>query len=155
MRTKLYLHNHMGSDKAATLCLQLETEGNPYEPGDHVGVFPCNRTELVDGIIKHLNEEHPDQPVQLQLLKEKHTTTGVERVWTAHEKLPRCSLRTLLTRYLDVTTPPSNSLLRFLASCTQNLQEQQSLDRLSLVSKSFDVKSESESLYQNLNRKIM
>ena len=117
------------------MLLELETEGNPYQPGDHVGVFPCNRKELVDGIIQHLDEECPDKPVQLQLLKEKQTSTGVERVWTAHEKLPRCSLRTLLTRYMDITTPPSPNLLRFLASCAKDVKDQKVLDHLSSVSR--------------------
>lgn len=65
----------MKTDRA-TLLLEFSIEGCTYEPGDHVGVFPCNRTELVDGIIAHLDEPDPDKIVELQLLKEKQTSTG-------------------------------------------------------------------------------
>lgn len=130
LHTKRNLHSDSRTDKV-TLLLELETDGISYEPGDHVGVFPCNRTELVDGIIKHLGEGNPDKSVELQLLKEKQTSTGVERIWMAHEKLPRCSLRTLLTRYMDITTPPSPNLLRFFASWAEDPNDQKILLRLS------------------------
>lgn len=70
------MHSDVKTDRA-TLLLELKTgEGCNYEPGDHVGVFPCNRKELVDGIIKHLEEPDPDKSVELQLLKEKQSSTG-------------------------------------------------------------------------------
>lgn len=49
-----------------------------YEPGDHVGMFAANRSELVNGIIQHLGTDQgaADQAVELQILKEKHTSTG-------------------------------------------------------------------------------
>lgn len=79
LHTKRNLHSDSRTDKV-TLLLELETDGISYEPGDHVGVFPCNRTELVDGIIKHLGEGNPDKSVELQLLKEKQTSTGTCRI---------------------------------------------------------------------------
>jgi sulfite reductase alpha subunit-like flavoprotein len=49
----------------------------PYTPGDHVGVFACNRQELVDGILSRLQTTtDPDQPVELQMQKENHTSNG-------------------------------------------------------------------------------
>jgi len=48
-----------------------------YEPGDHVGVCPMNRTELVDGILEKLTGvTNPDEILQLQVLNEKHTSNG-------------------------------------------------------------------------------
>lgn len=48
-----------------------------YRPGDHVGMFAANRESLVSAIIPHLQcDQHPDEPIELQLLKEKHTSTG-------------------------------------------------------------------------------
>lgn len=48
-----------------------------YEPGDHVGVCPMNRVELVNGIIEKLTGvTNPDEDLQLQVLNEKHTSNG-------------------------------------------------------------------------------
>lgn len=48
-----------------------------YEPGDHVGIFPANCQEIVDGILKRLTGvENHDEIVQLQILKENHSTNG-------------------------------------------------------------------------------
>lgn len=76
MHSRRNLHSDVKTDRA-TLLLELKTgEGCNYESGDHVGVFPCNRKELVDGIIKHLEEPNPDKSYELQLLKEKQSSTG-------------------------------------------------------------------------------
>lgn len=45
-----------------------------YEPGDHVGVFAVNDSELVDGLINRLGANHPlppDGALQLQILVEQ------------------------------------------------------------------------------------
>jgi hypothetical protein len=53
----------------------------PYTPGDHVGVFACNRQELVDGVLSRLQTTtDPDQPVELQMQKENHTSNGKQHV---------------------------------------------------------------------------
>jgi nitric-oxide synthase, brain len=42
-----------------------------------VGVFPMNRSELVDGILEKLTGvTNPDEDLQLQVLNEKHTSNG-------------------------------------------------------------------------------
>ncbi|KAJ8968166.1 hypothetical protein NQ314_002423 [Rhamnusium bicolor] len=58
--------------------LLLELENNlPYNPGDHLGVFPKNRPQLVDKIIQRLNGvTDPDAPVQIQVLEEIRTPNG-------------------------------------------------------------------------------
>lgn len=48
-----------------------------YRPGDHVGMFAANRHELVSALIQYLQcDQDPDTPMELQFLKEKHTSTG-------------------------------------------------------------------------------
>lgn len=48
-----------------------------YKPGDHVGVCPTNRTELVDGILERLTGViNFDDPLQLQVLNEQQTIHG-------------------------------------------------------------------------------
>lgn len=52
-----------------------------YDPGDHVGVCPMNRAELVNGILEKLTGiTNPDEDLQLQLLNEKHTSNGKQRM---------------------------------------------------------------------------
>lgn len=48
-----------------------------YEPGDHVGIFPENSHHIVNGILEKLSGlENYDEILQLQILKETHTTNG-------------------------------------------------------------------------------
>lgn len=93
-----------------------------------MGIFPANRAEIVDGIIKRLaGVSDPDEVLQLQVLKEKHTQNGVYKSWEPHERLPICSLRTLLSRYLDITTPPSRQLLTLMASYCEDKADEERL----------------------------
>lgn len=51
-----------------------------YDPGDHVGIIACNRKELVDSILVRLKDvDDYDKPLQLQLMKETHTSSGKTR----------------------------------------------------------------------------
>uniref|UniRef100_A0A1A9VG31 Nitric oxide synthase n=1 Tax=Glossina austeni TaxID=7395 RepID=A0A1A9VG31_GLOAU len=117
-------HNLTNKDNSekTTILLEIQAAGLDYEPGDHVGVFPANRPEIVDGIIKRLvGVEDPDEVLQLQLLKEKQTSNGIFKCWESHDKIPAESLRTLLTRFFDITTPPSRQLLTLLSGfCEDN-----------------------------------
>lgn len=48
-----------------------------YNPGDHVGIIACNRKELVDSLLARLKDVSDyNEPVQLQLMKETHTSSG-------------------------------------------------------------------------------
>lgn len=76
--TKLLERTNLLNEKSskATLLLQLKNS-LIYKPGDHVGVFPKNRKELVDTILDRVKGvADPDQPVELQMLKETHTSNG-------------------------------------------------------------------------------
>lgn len=75
---------HRQLDSAATVSrstILVEISVNDdvqYEPGDHVGIFPANRKEIVDGILQRVNGvENFDEVLQLQLLKENHSTNGM------------------------------------------------------------------------------
>lgn len=68
------LHNE--PKNGSTLNIILKAPDVSYEPGDHVGVFPCNRSEIVNGVLNHLDVADIDKPVQLQILKENHTPNG-------------------------------------------------------------------------------
>lgn len=48
-----------------------------YDPGDHVGIVACNRKELVDSILSRVKDvDNFDEPLQVQLMKETHTSSG-------------------------------------------------------------------------------
>lgn len=48
-----------------------------YEPGDHVGIYPTNSSVIVDGVLNRLcGVENYDEKLQLQILKETHSTNG-------------------------------------------------------------------------------
>lgn len=56
----------------------------------------------------------------MQMIMKHFFNTGVTVNWEAHEKIPATSIRTLLTRFVDITSPPSTELLRVLANyCTE------------------------------------
>lgn len=49
-----------------------------YKPGDHLGVFACNRSELVEAILKRVQTPFdPDVPIELQIQKHSHTPNGL------------------------------------------------------------------------------
>lgn len=102
-----------------------------YSPGDHVAILPANRRELVDAVLTRLAQcpEH-DQPMQVHLLKEKHTLSGINQTWEPHERLPTASVRELLTRYLDITTPPTPNFLHLLAEYAHDNDHRTRLDQL-------------------------
>ncbi|XP_055642693.1 nitric oxide synthase isoform X2 [Toxorhynchites rutilus septentrionalis] len=127
-RKAVNLHEGSNGSERSTILVEIIAEGMAYEPGDHVGIFPANRAEIVDGIIQRLSGvNNADEVLQLQVLKEKQTQNGVHKSWEQHERLPICSLRTLLTRFLDITTPPTRQLLTFLASCCEDKEDEERL----------------------------
>ena len=49
-----------------------------YKPGDHLGVFACNRSELVEAILKRVQTPFDlNTPIELQVQKQSHTPNGV------------------------------------------------------------------------------
>lgn len=63
----------------STILVEIVANNVHYEPGDHVGIFPANRTEIVNGILNRLSGvDNFDQILQLQLLKENTTTNGID-----------------------------------------------------------------------------
>ncbi|VDI59533.1 nitric-oxide synthase, brain [Mytilus galloprovincialis] len=104
-----------------TYLANIDLEGNSadmnYSPGDHVAIFPLNSSELVDGIITRLhNAPPPDQLVKLEVIQELTTPMGTQKSWKQFEKIPTATMKTMFSRFLDITTPPSQELLKQLVS---------------------------------------
>lgn len=73
---------HGEKSPKTTLLLQFKNH-LPYKPGDHLGVFAKNKSELVEKIIKRLKGVNdPDTSVSLQFLKETHTSNGTYHLST-------------------------------------------------------------------------
>lgn len=63
----------------STILVEIVTgnQAASYQPGDHVGIFAENRPDIVNGVIKRLTGVTDwDATVQLQILKEHHTSNG-------------------------------------------------------------------------------
>ncbi|XP_069471112.1 nitric oxide synthase, inducible [Ambystoma mexicanum] len=96
----------------ATILLKLSCGKNQdvrYLPGEHVGVFPGNQPELVDGLLALLKDA-PDNHQTVRL----ETRSDQGNYWTRDQKIPPCSVTQALTYFLDITTPPSQLLLKKL-----------------------------------------
>ncbi|XP_011496043.1 PREDICTED: nitric oxide synthase, salivary gland [Ceratosolen solmsi marchali] len=117
-----------------TLLLELSnfiSEDINYKPGDHLGVFACNRNCLVDGILKRLNNAFDiNIPIELQIQKQIHTSNDIVKTWISHDKYQGNSLKTLFTRFIDITTPPTPNLLRYFASISSCSKEKSRLNLL-------------------------
>lgn len=63
---------------------------------------------------------------------------GITRTWENHEKIPACSVRTLLTRFMDITSPPSRQFLTFLSGFCEDKDEKSCMEMLSTESEAYE-----------------
>uniref|UniRef100_A0A8C4S096 Nitric oxide synthase n=1 Tax=Erpetoichthys calabaricus TaxID=27687 RepID=A0A8C4S096_ERPCA len=114
----------------STILLEListESQDLEYLPGEHLGVFPENQTELVSGIIKRLKDAPPShQNLRLEVL----TQSDQGKCWITDSRLPPCSIQQALTYFLDITTPPSQLLLKKMCQLTCEEGERRQLEKL-------------------------
>ncbi|KAM9320302.1 nitric oxide synthase, inducible [Gastrophryne carolinensis] len=119
----------------ATLLVKLSSENYQevqYLPGEHIGVFPGNQPNLVAGIIKLLQDAPPcNQDIRLETCSDQGSS------WTVSEKIPACSLSQALTFFLDITTPPSQLLLKKLSLLAADMKEKQRLEDLSHITEKY------------------
>ncbi|XP_066268552.1 nitric oxide synthase 1-like [Branchiostoma lanceolatum] len=117
-----------------TILVRLDTKDNEeleFTPGDHLGVFPANEDHLVQAILDRIEGgTKPDDVLEIEALHKKLTAAVVTKTWMPFERLPPCSLRTALSRYLDITTPPSPQLLGSLSMHTSASSEREELEEL-------------------------
>ncbi|XP_075052853.1 nitric oxide synthase, inducible [Mixophyes fleayi] len=133
LKSKQNLQNSK-SDRA-TLLVKLSSENYQevqYLPGEHVGVFPGNQPELVTSIIKLLKDAPPsNQDIRLETRSEQGN------FWTVSEKIPPCSLSQALTYFLDITTPPTQLLLKKMSLLAADVKDKQRLEDLSKNTEQF------------------
>ncbi|XP_026757602.2 nitric oxide synthase-like isoform X1 [Galleria mellonella] len=136
-------HNKLLGDctaDRATIFIDMEPEIElKYEPGDHVGIMACNRKEIVDAVLERLKDiDDYDKPLQLQVMKETLTPTGAIKTWERHERISTATVRDIFTRFLDITTPPSTTVLKYLANCCSNKSEAEKIRKLATDSVAYD-----------------
>lgn len=61
----------------------------------------------------------------MEVLKEIQTQNTIMKRWEPHEKLPLLSIRTLLSRFLDITTPPSRQFLAMLSEFCEDKADEE------------------------------
>ncbi|NXG34768.1 NOS2 protein, partial [Dromaius novaehollandiae] len=126
---KLKFRQNLQSLKSSrvTILVKLSCETNQevhYLPGEHIGIFPGNQPELVRGLIARVKDAPPaDQSIRLETC----TNGGY---WTSDKKIPACTLAQALTYLLDITTPPSQQLLKKLS---QLVTEEGDKERLEVL----------------------
>ncbi|XP_073472780.1 nitric oxide synthase, inducible [Aquarana catesbeiana] len=131
LKMKLKSRENLKDDRAghATLLVKLSSENYQeaqYLPGEHVGVFPGNQPDLVTSIIKLLKDvPSNNQDIRLE------TRSSQGNFWTVSEKIPPCSLFQALTFFVDITTPPSQLLLKKLSLLAADERDKQRLENLS------------------------
>ncbi|KAM4705244.1 nitric oxide synthase 3 [Rhinophrynus dorsalis] len=129
----------------STILVRLSTEGQTelgYSPGDHLGVFPCNREELVLSILERIEDPPPaNDNVQVETLHKDQNNklnSGPKNAWVSDTRIPACTLRQALTNYLDITTPPTPQLLQLLSALCEDPEEKRKLETLSQDSRLYE-----------------
>ncbi|POI35892.1 hypothetical protein CIB84_000355 [Bambusicola thoracicus] len=123
---KLKSRQNLQSFKSSrvTILVKLSCETNQevhYLPGEHIGISPGNQPELVHGLIARVKDAPPaDQTIRLE-------TCGY---WASEKKIPACTLSQALTYLLDITTPPTQQLLKKLSQLVTAEGDKQRLEVL-------------------------
>lgn len=63
---------------------------------------------------------------------------GITRTWESHEKIPTCSVRTLLSRFMDITSPPSRQFLTFLSQYCEDNDDKLRMEILATESAAYE-----------------
>lgn len=98
--------------------LHLGSYGNSeldYQPGDHLAVFPGNPSQLVRDVMLRL--KNCPQLNDVSQLETQQSLGSWEK------QMPPAKFSTLLYRFVDLAGPPSQELLRFLASAAKDSRE--------------------------------
>ncbi|KAM9386680.1 LOW QUALITY PROTEIN: nitric oxide synthase 3 [Phaethornis superciliosus] len=117
----------------ATLLVRLSGGGQAelrYQPGDHLGVFPANRPELVRGVLERVRDPPPpEQPLSVES-RDGDSGESSPPPWVPQPRLPPCTLAQALTHFLDLAAPPTPQFLQLLAPLARDPAHSQRLHQL-------------------------
>lgn len=124
-------------DDKKTIMVVLESSNDSelkYAPGDHIGIYAVNRDDIVNGIVERIapGSADPDTVyrVQYREIVQNPITGEQKETWQDNTRMPPCSLRVALSRYMDITTPASQELLKYLAAMASDPRQQETLQTL-------------------------
>lgn len=124
-------------DDKKTIMVVLESSNESelkYAPGDHIGIYAVNRDDIVNGIVERIapGSADPDTVyrVQYREIVQNPITGEQKETWQDNTRMPPCSLRVALSRYMDITTPASQELLKYLAAMASDPRQQETLQTL-------------------------
>lgn len=141
VKNRVELHDG-DKDGRTTILVELEaSDGRAsfYMPGDHLGVYPENRKQIVDGILGHLSQYDADQEYQIFIKNNQiDESADDDQKWVLNQKLSFASLREALTRYLDITTPPTQQILALFAVNATNTEDRVKLQVLATDSSKYE-----------------
>lgn len=92
--------------------IDIQDTGLTYEMADNLGVMPENSPEIVDGIAARLGYQL-DEWFELSESADVKSPSSKE---TSHPFPNPCSVRTALSRYLDLSAPPKKTLVKTLSA---------------------------------------
>ena len=156
VRRRLDLHQYKVEENLQTICVDLDAgvRALKFQPGDHVGIYPANKRQVVERILARIRRDfgQPDgrPPAEGQPDKSGHRLALdfdrrlgilIKRgnmdpitqgdAWLACDTLPHVtSIREALTRYLDITNAPNQDFLLILSRLTSDQEEKKRLQQL-------------------------
>ncbi|KNC48315.1 NADPH cytochrome P450 reductase [Thecamonas trahens ATCC 50062] len=98
------LHGQASDRSCRLVHFDLSGSGLSYETGDHLGVLPHNDPELVDAVIGRLGFDP-------EIVLEMPPVDAAQKPYFPGAT----TFRNVVTKYVDITTPPSRYVLRALA----------------------------------------
>jgi len=114
-----------------------DSNGNFYEPGDHIGIVPGNSALLVNKLLKRLNVPEPDAAICLTTFDEH---CGLESVLRSavERRGPSLTARDLFTLHVDIMGPVTMSILEFFAGFASDTQQAAELSKLAYDSTAYN-----------------
>lgn len=126
----VFLHEEIEDRQTILAKINNDHSELSFYPGDHIGIYPINRKELVEGIIKRLNITDPHTVYQVESLETVKSLLGAKEKWVKNEKFQPCSIYMALSKLLDITTPPSQHLLSLFATLATDEKDKAKLEML-------------------------
>ncbi|CAD5111086.1 DgyrCDS434 [Dimorphilus gyrociliatus] len=117
-----------------TILIELDSTENPaeavYQPGDHIAIYPENSPEAVSQVLEFVKcdgDFSADDVIQMERFEEEES-----KKWVPDERFPiNFTLRIALQRYMDISSPPSQLMLKQLAGLSKDEKDQNYLIELS------------------------